>query len=304
MMKFQKEASYRLLLDKGELEERVQQAYTLMKNCQLCPHLCRINRDQKKGICSAGTTAMVSSYGPHFGEEAPLVGTNGSGTIFFAFCNMKCVFCQNYEISWGGEGELVSPHELAEIMLHLQGQGCHNVNLVTPTHFVPQIVEAVFIAAKIGLNVPLVYNCGGYERIETLKVLDGIIDIYMPDAKYNNSEIAKMLSGVTEYPQVIKLALKEMHRQVGDLQVDHRGIAIRGLIIRHLVLPRGLAGTKDIMTFIAEEISPKTFVNIMKQYRPEYKAFEYEDINRPISTKEFQEALSFAEAAGLKSRKM
>jgi putative pyruvate formate lyase activating enzyme len=261
--------------------------------------LCRVNRDEKKGLCRAGTTALVSSYGPHFGEEIPLVGINGSGTIFFAFCNMKCVFCQNYEISWGGEGETVSPQRLAEIMLYLQRRGCHNVNLVTPTHFVPQIVEAVFIAAKMGLNVPLVYNCGGYERMETLKVLDKIIDIYMPDVKYNDSEIAKLLSGVTDYPEVIKLALKEMHRQVGDLQLDHRGIAVKGLIVRHLVLPRGLAGTKDIMKFIAEELSPKTFVNIMNQYRPRYKAFEHEDINRPITTKEFQEALKFAEAAGL-----
>lgn len=299
MMKCQKEASYRLLLDKGELEERVQQAYNLMKNCQLCPHLCRVDRDEKKGLCRAGTTALVSSYGPHFGEEIPLVGINGSGTIFFAFCNMKCVFCQNYEISWGGEGETVSPQRLAEIMLYLQRRGCHNVNLVTPTHFVPQIVEAVFIAAKMGLNVPLVYNCGGYERKETLKILDRIIDIYMPDVKYNDSEIAKLLSGVTDYPEVIKLALKEMHRQVGDLQLDHRGIAIKGLIVRHLVLPKSLAGTKDIMKFIAEELSPKTFVNIMNQYRPKYKAVEHEDINRPITTKEFQEALKFAEAAGL-----
>lgn len=299
MMKHQKEASYRLLLDGGKLEEKVQQAYNLMKNCQLCPHLCKIDRHEKKGVCRAGTTALVSSYGAHFGEEAPLVGTNGSGTIFFAFCNMKCIFCQNYEISWGGEGQAVSPQKLAEIMLYLQRRGCHNVNLVTPTHFVPQILEAVLIAAKMGLNVPLVYNCGGYERIETLKVLDGVIDIYMPDAKYNNSEIAKMLSGAPNYPQVIKLALKEMYRQVGDLQVDHRGIAIRGLIVRHLVLPMTLAGTKDIMKFIANEISPKTFVNIMNQYRPEYKASQHKDINRPITTKEYIEALEFAKAAGL-----
>ena len=298
-MKPLNEVSYRQLLDNGELEARFHSAYELLEKCELCPHLCRVDRDLKKGVCKAGKTAVITSYGPHFGEETPLVGTNGSGTIFFAFCNMKCIFCQNSEISWGGVGEVTPVKKLAEIMLHLEAIGCHNINLVTPTHFVPPIIEALFIAAKKGMRIPIVYNCGGYERLETLKILDGIVDIYMPDVKFNKSEVAKALSGVKDYPNIVKIALKEMYRQVGDLQIDEQGVAIKGLIVRHLVLPIGLAGTKDLMEFIAQEISLEAFVNIMRQYKPEFNAHQYEDLNRPITDKEYREALKFATDVGL-----
>jgi putative pyruvate formate lyase activating enzyme len=217
---------------------------------------------------------MVSSYGPHFGEESPLVGKYGSGTIFFTNCNLRCLFCQNYSISQLGEGERVSKEELALMMLSLQARGCHNINLVSPTHVVPQILEALKIAVESGLHVPLVYNTGGYDSVETLSILDGIVDIYMPDMKYGDENIARELSGIENYPQVNKAAIREMHRQVGDLQTSQEGVAQRGLLVRHLVLPKGLAGTKDVVDFIAKEISANTYVNIMAQYHPCYKAHE------------------------------
>ncbi len=291
--------SYIELFEAGLLEERVEKAKDLMKECKLCPHLCGVDREVKKGFCRAGTMPVISDYSPHFGEEAPLVGTRGSGTIFFAYCNMKCIFCQNYDISHQGLGEELSPEKLAEIMLGLQAYGCHNINLVTPTHFVPGILEALQAAVNQGLKIPLVYNCGGYERVETLKLLEDVIDIYMPDVKYNSTEIAKMYSGVADYPEKVKFALREMYRQVGNLVTDDSGIAVRGMIIRHLVLPNGLAGTKEIMRFIAEELSPELFVNIMAQYYPTFKAREYPHINRRVSEKEFNEALEYAREVGL-----
>ncbi len=285
----------------GILEERAEKARSILEKCQLCPRKCGVNRLRgEKGICKTGRQAEVSSYGPHFGEERPLVGNGGSGTIFMTNCSLLCVFCQNYEISHLGEGYQVTPEILAAMMVDLQTQGCHNINFVTPTHVVPQIMAALLKAIPYGLNVPLVYNCSGYEEVETLKLLDGIFDIYMPDFKFWDSDKAKRYCNAPDYPEKARLALKEMHRQVGDLQLDSRGIATRGLLVRHLVMPENVAGTKEIMNFIAEEISKNTYVNIMNQYRPCGKAFEYKEIARPITQKEYIMALQWASEAGLK----
>ncbi|HBT20802.1 MAG TPA: radical SAM protein [Peptococcaceae bacterium] len=292
-----------LNLSEEELKKKIKQAYKLQEECRLCPRECGVLRGEgEKGACRAGNKVKIASYGPHFGEERPLVGTNGSGTIFFSHCNLECVFCQNYDISWAGCGKEISIHELAEIMIKLQNRGCHNINLVTPTHYVPQILEALYIARDKGLCVPLVYNCGGYESVETLKILDGVIDIYMPDVKYDDPEVAQRLSGVRDYPERVKEALKEMHRQVGELKVDKNGIAKRGLIIRHLVLPCDLAGTEKIMKFIAEELSPKSFVNIMRQYYPAHKAGNYPPLNRMVTRHEFEKAVEAAEKVGITPR--
>lgn len=242
---------------------------------------------------------MVSSYGPHFGEEAPLVGQHGSGTIFFTNCNLNCLFCQNYTISQLGEGSPVTSQQLAMMMLSLQESGCHNINLVSPTHVVPFILEALEIAVSKGLNLPLVYNTGGYDSLETLRLLDGIIDIYMPDMKYSDEKIAQELSGVKNYPKTNRAAVKEMHRQVGDLKLDNRGIAQRGLLVRHLVLPHGLAGTEEIVRFIAQEISPNTYLNIMAQYHPAYKAFDHPRLAQPLPKHEFDQAIELAHRYGL-----
>jgi len=289
-----------LKLTEKELKEKIKLAFELQEKCRLCPRECGAERGKgQKGACRAGNTVKIASYGPHFGEERPLVGTHGSGTIFFSYCNLECVFCQNCDISWAGYGREISTQELAEIMLKLQKRGCHNINLVTPTHYVPQILEALLTAREKGLCLPLVYNCGGYESIETLKILDGVIDIYMPDVKYDDSETAQRLSGVKDYPQRVKEALKEMHQQVGDLKVDEKGIAKRGLIIRHLVLPGDLAGTKEIMRFIAEELSPQSFVNIMRQYHPAHRARNYPPLNRPVTSHEYEKAVEAAEKVGI-----
>jgi len=242
---------------------------------------------------------MVSSYGPHFGEEAPLVGRYGSGTIFFTNCNLRCLFCQNYPISQLSEGKEVSKEELAYMMLSLQAKECHNINLVSPTHVVPQILEALELAVESDLHLPLVYNSGGYDSAETLRILDGIVDIYMPDMKYDDEETARELSGIENYPEINKAAIKEMHRQTGDLEINEEGVAQRGLLVRHLVLPHGLAGTKGIVNFLSKEISRNTYVNIMDQYHPCYKAFQILSLGRRISSAEFRGALSLAKEAGL-----
>jgi putative pyruvate formate lyase activating enzyme len=275
-------------------------AWSLLESCSVCPRSCGVNRLAGDiGKCRTSRQAIVSSYGAHFGEEAPLVGSHGSGTIFFANCNLACLFCQNYSISQLGEGHKVDKEELAHIMLFLQEKGCHNVNLVSPTHVVPQILEALELAVESGLEVPLVYNSGGYDSVETLKLLDGIVDIYMPDMKYDDEETARELSGIRNYPAANRAAVKEMHRQTGDLEINKEGVARRGLLIRHLVLPQGLAGTKTIMRFVSQEISRNSYVNIMAQYRPCYKALQVPGLGRPISSAEFHEALSFAREAGL-----
>jgi putative pyruvate formate lyase activating enzyme len=250
-------------------------------------------------VCRTGAQAVVASFGPHFGEESCLVGRRGSGTIFFSWCNLRCQFCQNYDISQLGEGREAEPKEIAAMMLDLQERGCHNINFVTPSHVVPQILAAVSIAAEHGLRLPLVYNTGGYDALISLKLLDGVVDIYMPDVKYADGSLARKHSKVRNYPALNQAAVKEMHRQVGDLVCDDDGIARRGLLVRHLVLPEGIAGTADIVRFLANDISPDTFLNVMEQYRPCFRAQDIPDLNRPITRNEYREALRLAEVAGL-----
>jgi len=285
----------------GELHERVEAAYRLMTpECGLCPRCCGIDRlAGRAGVCRTGPLPFVSSFGPHFGEEPPLVGYNGSGTIFFGNCNLQCIFCQNYDISHEGAGREVSLEELADMMLDLARRGCHNINWVSPTHQLPQILSALEVAAESGLDIPIVYNCGGYEPVEVLSILDGIVDIYMPDAKYGSNEVGMELSGVPDYWDRNRDALREMHRQVGDLETDERGIAQHGLLVRHLVLPDDLAHTGEVMRFIATEISRDTYVNIMDQFRPAYKAFGHPVLGRRISAEEYAEALEIARSEGL-----
>ncbi len=291
--------SYLALHEKGELVRRAAAAKALMTECRLCPRACGAQRlEGGTGTCGVGAEAIVSSVGPHFGEETPLVGIGGSGTIFFAHCNLRCVFCQNHEISQEGRGDVVSSAELAQMILHLEQRGCHNVNLVTPTHQVPQILRALSVAAAGGLRLPLVYNCGGYESIEVLRLLDGIVDIYMPDFKYGNADIARRYSGVVSYPTVARAALHVMHRQVGDLVVDERGVGRRGLLVRHLVLPNDLAGTEEVVGFLAD-LSPDTYLNLMDQYRPCYRAHEYPPLARRPTREEMGRAFELARAAGL-----
>jgi len=290
-----------LKLSKEELEERIEKAFQILESCNLCPRNCKVNRLKgEKGFCKTTDKPIISSWGPHMGEEPPLVGSKGSGTIFFTNCNLHCIFCQNYTISHLGEGIEITFNKLASIMIYLQMSGCHNINFVTPTHQVPMILKALKIAIEADLRLPLIYNCGGYESVETLKLLDGIIDIYMPDFKYANAEVAKKYSKAEDYPKIAKAAIIEMHRQVGDLYINPLGIAERGLLVRHLVLPDSLAGTEEVVKFIVEEISDNTYVNIMDQYYPCYKAFDYPPLDRRITTEEFFEALNIAKKAGLK----
>jgi len=284
----------------GKLKERIQTAHGILKNCHLCPRECHVNRlEDEKGFCGTGKTAMVSSFNPHFGEEDPLVGSRGSGTIFMTHCNLLCVFCQNWEISHKGEGIEVTPKKLSDMMLYLQNSGCHNINFVTPTHVVPQILEALSPAVERGLNIPLVYNTGGYDSVETLKLLDGIFDIYMPDFKFWDPEYAKKYLKAQDYPERASDALREMHRQVGDLALNQSGIALKGIILRHLVMPGGTAGTREIMRFITKEISPNTYVNIMDQYRPCGNAYRHPPLNRRITPEEYEEALKAAQEEGI-----
>jgi putative pyruvate formate lyase activating enzyme len=292
--------SYLLLHKKGELAERVEELYAIYKNCHLCPRDCRVNRiDGRVGKCQATANVKVSSAAPHFGEEVPLVGRGGSGTIFFSHCNLRCIYCQNYSISLEGEGIEITDRRLAETMVKLQKMGCSNINLVTPTHYLPSIVKAVQMAIPMGLQIPIVYNTSGYEKKEILQILDGIVDIYLPDCKYMDpAQAAKYSDGAHNYPHYAKIALKEMYRQTGDLQVS-RGIAVRGLIIRHLVLPNRIAGTKEFLKFVAEDISRNSYINIMRQYRPEYKATEYPELARRITREEYAEALRWAKQYGL-----
>jgi len=273
----------------------------LLAQCHLCGRGCGVNRlGGESGQCRTTDKALVSSFGPHFGEEAPLVGRHGSGTIFFAYCNLHCVYCQNYSISQHGEGSAVDSQELAGMMLSLQAKGCHNINLVSPTHVVPFILEALEIAASKGLELPLVYNTGGYDSMAALQLLNGIVDIYMPDMKYSAAKAGEKYSGVKRYPQVNRTAVKEMHRQVGDLQVDDSGVATRGLLVRHLVLPHRLAGTEGVVRFLAEEISKNTYLNVMAQYHPCHRAFDYGELSRPVTGEEFSEAIELAQHYGLK----
>ncbi|MCK5544079.1 MAG: radical SAM protein [Desulfobulbaceae bacterium] len=291
---------YLKLHESGKLEKRIKSAYALLSNCELCPRRCKTDRlNDKRGICKTGLKAVVSSYTPHFGEESPLVGRNGSGTIFITHCNLLCLFCQNYDISHQGEGIEVTDEQLAAMMIDLQKQGCHNINFVTPTHVVPQILAALPHAVKNGLSVPIVYNSSGYDSVDTLRLLDGVVDIYMPDFKFWDPEKASCFAEAPDYPERAREALVEMHRQVGDLVLDERQIARHGLLVRHLVMPGGLTETKEIMRFLAREISLKTYVNVMAQYRPCGRASQYPPIDRPLSPEEFKKARQLAKEAGL-----
>ena len=294
------DACYLRLHSNGALAQRASEALALLESCELCPRMCRVNRlSGETGFCRTGRNAVVASYNAHFGEEAPLVGRFGSGTIFISSCNLLCSFCQNYEISHLGEGVELDPPNMAEIMLELQRRGCHNINFVTPTHVVPQILEALNIAAAAGLMVPLVYNCGGYERVETLKLLEDVFDIYMPDFKFWDNVWAERFCNAPGYRETACLALEEMHRQVGDLVMDEDGNACRGLLVRHLVMPEGVSGTRHVMEFIALHISPATYVNVMDQYRPCGKAVGDNLIGRRLTAKEYRDAVAAARAAGL-----
>lgn len=294
------EPVYRKTLTAGEFPGRIEKAKGHLAPCTVCPEVCRVDRTKGElGNCGVGDKALVSSFGPHLGEEAPLRGWRGSGTIFFSGCNLSCQFCQNASISQSSSGQPMNAEELADVMLGLQDRGCHNINFVSPTHIGPQIIEAVYRAAQKGLNLPLVYNTGGYDSQALLKLLAGIIDIYMPDMKYSDPKIGKTYSRVDHYPTVNQQAVKEMHDQVGDLQINEDGLAVRGLLVRHLVLPNGLSGSEKILQFLAEDVSRNTYVNIMDQYRPCYRAHEYPALNRRVTREEYRQVRECAQSLGL-----
>jgi putative pyruvate formate lyase activating enzyme len=287
--------------ERGELTPKVAAALEMLRRCRLCPRECGANRlEGETGRCRTGRRAVLASSDAHFGEEAPLVGRHGSGTLFFSNCNLGCCFCQNEGISHHGVGVEVTADDLATTMVALQDRGCHNINLVTPTHVTAQILEALPLAIEEGLRLPLVYNCGGYERVETLRLLEGVVDIYMPDFKFWGAKIAAEACDAPDYAQAARKAFKEMHRQVGDLKLDANGLAVSGLLVRHLVLPDGLAGTAEVLGFIAKELSPDTYVNVMDQYRPCARAADVPALARPIRAAEFRHALAAAKAAGLR----
>ncbi len=285
----------------GRLAERIGRAEKLLSPCKLCPQLCGAERrNGQPGFCRAPDRPVVHSHTPHYGEELPLVGRGGSGTIFFSHCNLRCVFCQNWPIAHQGRGRVESEEDLAGRMLSLQRRGCHNINLVTPTHMMPMILKAVRIACQEGLRLPLVYNTGGYERKEVIELLDGIVDIYLPDIKFMDGEEArKYTGGLEDYPENARAAVLEMHRQVGVVQTDENGIAYRGLMIRHLVMPNRVSGTAELIAWVAENLPKDTYLNIMSQYRVEHKAYDYPEISRAITPGEFLEAMQWAEEAGL-----
>ena len=294
--------AYVALFESGELARRAQTARAHLQSCDLCARYCRVNRLEtlEGAVCRTGEKAVVASYGAHHGEEDPLRGLRGSGTIFFTWCSLRCIFCQNWDISQKGLGDEVTAEELAAMMLSLQAQGCHNINLVTPSHVVAQILEALVIAARRGLRLPLVYNTGGYDSPEALALLDGVVDIYMPDMKYGDSTMAHRYSHVRDYCEVNQAAVKEMHRQVGDLTLDEHGIARRGLLVRHLVLPGGVAGTPEVLRFLAESVSPHTYLNLMDQYRPCYRADDYPPLDRSVNRGEYAQAFSLAKRHGFR----
>lgn len=288
------------MIDLEPFTENVRRLWTRTSPCTLCPRNCKAHRRQgQTGFCGIGDMPVISSVGPHFGEESVLVGAGGSGTIFFAGCNLGCVFCQNYDISHHHAGRRRNVEQLAESMLELQRIGCSNINFVTPTHLAAPIAAAIELARAVGLNIPTVYNTGGYDSVETLKLLEGLIDVYMPDMKYADARVAEELSAAADYPQVSRAAVKEMHRQVGDLQIE-RGLATRGLLVRHLVLPDKLAGSSEIIDFLAGEISAGTTINVMGQYRPCYQTHAHSRINRQPTADEIASARQYAREKGLK----
>ncbi len=295
------EPGYLKLHRSGELKKRGEKLWEIMESCELCPRMCRVNKLKgEKGFCQANSQLEISSYHPHFGEEKSLVGNGGSGTIFLTNCSLRCVFCINWEISQGGEGVARSIEDFANMMLNLQKMGCNNINFVTPTHYSPHIVLAVDLAASKGLRLPLVYNTCGWERVEILKILDGIIDIYLPDFKYSNGEnAAKYSSGAYTYPEVTQNSILEMYRQAGTAKPANNGLMYRGLMIRHLVMPNNVSGTKEVIEWVAKNLPKDTYFNLMSQYRPMYKAFEYPEISQRITRKEYTEAINWAKEAGL-----
>ena len=284
------------------LRGRVGEAVSLLEKCSICPRRCGVNRlEGETGTCRVGREVIVSTASLHHGEEPPISGYRGSGTIFFSSCNLRCVFCQNYEISQYSHGDPVTAEKLAGMMLALQKKGAHNINWVTPTHFGPQIMQALLKAYERGLTIPVVYNCGGYESVEVLKLWDSIIDIYMPDMKYGEGESAKKYCSAADYPRANQEAVAEMHRQVGDLRMDKQGIAQRGLLIRHLVLPNGVAGSEAVVRFIAEKVSRGTYISLMSQYFPQYRADEFPEINRRVTRAEYIAVQDLMKQLGLTS---
>jgi putative pyruvate formate lyase activating enzyme len=292
-----------LRISKNGLDQRIEEAYHLLERCCICPRECGVNRlnNDKHGFCRSGLNPAISSVSSHHGEEPPLSGTKGSGTIFLTNCNLRCIYCQNYPISQLGNGAERTPGELACQMVWLQEQGCHNVNFVTPSHFMPQILKALGLARERGFDLPIVYNTSGYESPKALRLLDGIVDIYLADMRYSDEAIAGKYSMVKRYPEVNRAAVKEMYRQVGNLLLDEQGIAMRGLIIRHLVLPNGLAGTEGIMKFLSEEISKDVFISLMAQYFPAHKAVEFKELARRVTADEYEEARRTMEKYGLEN---
>ncbi|MFN7065995.1 MAG: radical SAM protein [Aquificaceae bacterium] len=288
-----------LNLTHRDWQDRIEKALDMLRACRVCPHQCGVNRLKGEvGYCKTGRYALVADYFPHRGEEKPIRGKRGSGTVFFSYCNMRCVYCQNYTISHLGDGQEINPQELAKIFLLLQNLECHNINLVTPSHVVPQILEALYMAVKEGLRIPIVYNTSSYDSIESLKLLEGIVDIYLADFKYGDSQKGKKYSKVKNYYETAIEAIKEMYRQVGDLHVDEEGVAVKGLIIRHLVLPNGIADTQKVLESL-KNISTNIAINIMDQYMPYYEAYHYPELSRRINYKEYQETLGLAEGFNL-----
>ena len=286
----------------GRLREVENALWEILRSCRCCPRACGADRTRgEKGVCGSDARIKVSSAGPHFGEEAPLVGQRGSGTIFFSHCNLLCCYCQNWEINHRGDGSYIGAEDLAELMLGLQRRGCHNINVVTPTHVAPHIVRALRLAIAQGLRIPIVYNTGGYDDLAVVRMLESVVDIYLPDFKYMDGEMsARYSTGAADYPVVAAAVIKEMHRQVGELEVDSRGVAVRGLMIRHLVLPGNIAGTDKFVQWVARELTPDTYVNIMAQYRPEHRALDYPELSRRITAAEWRQAVSWAREAGLR----
>lgn len=291
---------YQELHESGELKERAEKASALLRSCSLCPRNCRADRTKgPSGACRSSDSLKISSILPHFGEEPPFTGVKGAGAVFFSDCNLKCVYCQNHEISWEGWGKFHAPEELADAMLGLQKQGCHNIDLVSPTHVVPQLLKALDIAAGKGLSIPLVYNSGGYDSVPVLQLLEGVVDIYLPDMKYWDAETGEGFSGIADYPKRNQAAVKEMFRQTGPLKVNKKGIAQKGLMVRHLILPNRLPETFYILKFIRDQLSREVPVSLMCQYHPGFKARDTEILNRPISRDEYDTALEWFEELGL-----
>jgi putative pyruvate formate lyase activating enzyme len=292
--------SYLNLLERGELDKRVEKGYKLLGNCQVCPRSCSVNRlSGEKGFCRSGFLPVVASYTLHHGEEPPLSGSKGSGTIFFSNCNMRCVYCQNYPISQLGAGQVTTIENLSKMMLGLQERDAHNINLVTPSHFVPQIIAAVRLAAQDGMNIPLVYNTSGYDGLKSLELLDGVCDIYLTDFRYYDSHKALKYSATEDYPQVARRAIREMYRQVGELDLSPDGLAQKGLIVRHLLLPNDISDTRDVLHYLFSQVSPQLYLSIMGQYFPAHRAVDYPELGRCISWKEHQTALNLLDQMGI-----